>query len=235
KTELLRRLMFLREKIAAASENFNVKQLDLQAGRLLRGDLTRDAFEFFQDHTLGKHFRKNDGLFVFRGIKHVQWNPRATKLLQQLCDHGIAVGPIRFQFHNRVALKCLSHILGLEHACFIELAGKTPCGGEIDKNSAALFKFGLQAFRRERLPVTVDLRICGSNCRRLKFVADEIHTTPKHEQEQEHEHDGPLHSCRCWNNEGAFHPAGNTDNKQEAARPNRSCQAALCAEYVKEK
>ena len=93
-----------------------------------------------------------------------------------------------------MALERLSHILSLKHTGFIEFARKTPRGGEIDKDSPALLQFGLQAFGRERLPVTSDLRICGSNFCGLKFVADEINAAPDHEQEHEREHDDPLHS-----------------------------------------
>src|SRR5437773_6215693 len=128
-----------------------------------------------------------------------------------------------------MALERLSHILSLQHTGFIEFARETPRGGEIDKDSPTLLQFGLQAFGRERLPVTSYLRIYGSNFCGLKFVADEINTAPDHEQQHEHEHDDSLHSWRCWQNERAFHPARDTNHKQETARPDRSFQAALRA------
>src|SRR5215471_14003848 len=105
--------------------------------------MARHIFKLLQDHAFGEHLRENNWFFVLRGVKHVQWNTGATKLPQQFCDHGIAVGPIRFQFHNPMALERLSYGLGFEHTGFVEFAGKTPRGSEIDKDSAALLKFAL--------------------------------------------------------------------------------------------
>src|SRR6476646_1877622 len=133
-----------------------------------------------------------------------------------------------------MALERLSHILSLKHTRFIDFAGETPGRSEIDKNGSALLQFTLQAFGRERLPATLEVRICGSNFCGPKFVANKINTAPDHEQEHESENDAPFYSWRCWHNEGAFHPARDADHKQETACPDRSLQAPLCADYVKQ-
>src|SRR5439155_1528594 len=110
-------------------------------------------FELLQEHAFSEQFRKDDWLFVLPGIKHIERHTWPAKVLQQLRDHRIAVGPICFQFHDAMTLKCLPHLSTLKHAGFVKFAGETPRRREIDKNKTALLQFPLQPFRRERLPI----------------------------------------------------------------------------------
>src|SRR5438876_194316 len=68
----------------------------------------------------------------------------------------------------------------------------------------------------------------------IKFVADEISATCNDEREQDHNRNCSL--CRgCGrHNERAFHPAGDRDDEQKAACPNRAVETALSAEDVEE-
>ena len=58
-----------------------VKKISTCSGSI-RGDAARDGFKLLQYHAFGEHFRKNNWFFAFRGIKHVEWNTRAAKVLQ---------------------------------------------------------------------------------------------------------------------------------------------------------
>ena len=56
-----------------------------------------------------------------------------------------------------MTLERFSHILTFENTAFIEFAGETPRGSEIDKDRAALVQLGLQSLGREGLPTTSEL------------------------------------------------------------------------------
>ena len=48
---------------------------------LLRSHRARAGFEFLQEHALSEQFRKDDWLFVFPGIKHIERHAWPAKVL----------------------------------------------------------------------------------------------------------------------------------------------------------
>ena len=177
----MKKVLIIGVVILVAASSFTIKQPpDLKAS------VSRGA-KVYKATCIACH--QADGLGVQRmnpPIVKTKWVLGDKKALAKIVINGLKGGEIEIdgdEFHNPMPLEGVPYRCVFQHALLIEFAGETPGRGEIDEHSPALLQFGLQAFGREQLPVTSNLRICGSNLGGLKFVANEISTAREHEQE----------------------------------------------------
>ena len=123
------------------------------------------------------------------------------------------------------------HRCSFEDSRFVEFAGDAPFCGEIDEDRVTLLKFGGEPFGSKFFPASTGSCRVGDRGRALKLIADEINPAADYEREHEHEDEESRQRGSNRRDEGAFHPASDTQDKEEGTRPDQGSNAALSAEH----
>ena len=101
---------------------------------------------------MGEKFGKDDAARRAGSEHRIEGQAEAAERLQIGGDGAVGLGPVRL--HGRdVGRETSADRRAVDDQRFIDLAGDTPGGANIDEDRAAALNHGLDLLRRKRLPL----------------------------------------------------------------------------------